>query len=268
MFTKHTDNSILYLRSEALGHVPHGFSTRLGGVSHAPWDSLNLGIGRGDDMENVRENYRRFCAVLGLDGHRAVLSKQVHEDVVRRVTEEDAGKGLWRERDYTSVDGFVTDVPNLPLVVFSADCNVILLHDPIRRAIGACHAGWRGTALGIARKTALEMVRLFGCNPADIRAAIGPAIGQCCFETDEDVPTALRGALGEEVEPYMEKRGAKYHIDLKGVNALWLRKAGVEKIDICDDCTACRGDLYWSHRKLGNDRGAQIAMIALEEVTE
>lgn len=264
MFTQHTDNSITYLRSQALEGVAHGFSTRLGGVSPAPWDSLNLGVGRGDTMENVQENYRRFCAVLGMDDRRAVLSKQIHEDVVRHVTGSDAGKGLYRDRDYSSVDGMVTNVPRLPLVVFSADCNVILLYDPVGRAIGACHAGWRGTALGIAKKTAQEMVRLFGCDPANIRAAIGPAIGQCCFETDEDVPTALRESLGAEVEPYITWNGTKYHIDLKAVNALWLRKAGVEKIDICDHCTACRPDLYWSHRKMGNARGAQIAMISLE----
>lgn len=264
MFTQHTDNSITYLRSQALEGVAHGFSTRLGGVSPAPWDSLNLGVGRGDTMENVQENYRRFCAVLGMDDRRAVLSKQIHEDVVRHVTGSDAGKGLYCDRDYSSVDGMVTDVPHLPLVVFSADCNVILLYDPVGRAIGACHAGWRGTALGIAKKTAQEMVQLFGCEARNIRAAIGPAIGQCCFETDEDVPTALREALGEEVAPYITWNGTKYHIDLKAVNALWLRKAGVERIDICDHCTACRPDLYWSHRKMGNARGAQIAMIALE----
>ena len=264
MFTQHTDNSITYLRADSLEGVTHGFSTRLGGVSPAPWDSLNLGVGRGDTMENVQENYRRFCVVLGMDDRRAVLSKQIHEDVVRHVTEADAGKGLYRDRDYSSVDGMVTNVPHLPLVVFSADCNVILFYDPVRRAIGACHAGWRGTALGIAKKTAQEMVRLFGCNPANIRAAIGPAIGQCCFETDEDVPAALRDALGAEVEPYITWNGTKYHIDLKAVNALWLRKAGVETIDICDHCTACRPDLYWSHRKMGNVRGAQIAMISLE----
>ena len=264
MFTQHTHNSITYLRADSLEGVSHGFSTRLGGVSPAPWDSLNLGVGRGDTMENVQENYRRFCAVLGMDDHRAVLSKQIHEDVVRHVTEADAGKGLYRDRDYSSVDGMVTNVPHLPLVVFSADCNVILLYDPVCRAIGACHAGWRGTALGIARKTAQEMVRLFGCEARNIRAAIGPAIGQCCFETDEDVPTALREALGTEVESYITWNGTKYHIDLKAVNALWLRKAGVETIDICDHCTACKPDLYWSHRKTGNARGAQIAMISLE----
>ena len=264
MFTQHTDNSITFLRADSLKGVAHGFSTRLGGVSPAPWDGLNLGVGRGDTMENVQENYRRFCAVLGMDDRRAVLSKQIHEDVVRHVTEADAGKGLYCDRDYSSVDGMVTNVPHLPLVVFSADCNVILLYDPVGRAIGACHAGWRGTALGIAKKTAQEMVRLFGCDPANIRAAIGPAIGQCCFETDEDVPAALRESLGAEVEPYITWNGTKYHIDLKAVNALWLRKAGVERIDICDHCTACRPDLYWSHRKMGNARGAQIAMIALE----
>ena len=188
MFHTQAKTTVTYLTSDALDGVCHGFYTRPRGVSPAPWDSLNLGVGRGDNIENVRENYRRFCAALGTDAHRVVLSKQIHDDVVRHVTETDAGKGLWRDRDYASVDGMVTDVPHLPLVVFSADCNVILLYDPIRRAIGACHAGWRGTALGIAAKAVGEMVRLFGCDPSRIRAAIGPAIGQCCFETDSDVP--------------------------------------------------------------------------------
>lgn len=265
MFHTQTKNDITYLTSDALTGVCHGFSTRPGGVSPAPWDSLNLGVGRGDALENVRENYRRFCAALGADEGRVVLSKQIHEDVVRHVTEADAGKGLWRDRDYPSVDAMVTDVPGLPLVVFSADCNVILLHDPVRRAIGACHAGWRGTALGIAGKTVREMVRLFGCHPGDIRAAIGPAIGQCCFETDDDVPQALRTALGAAVEPFITWNGRKYHIDLKAINALWLTQEGVSAVDVCGHCTACHPELYWSHRKQGNARGSQIAMIALEE---
>ena len=265
MFHTQTKNGVTFLTADTLSGVRHGFSTRPGGVSPAPWDSLDLGVGRGDDMENVRENYRRFCAAVGTDPNRVVLSKQIHEDVVRHVTEADAGKGLWRERDYSSVDAMVTDVPHLPLVVFSADCNVILLYDPVRRAIGACHAGWRGTALGIAAKTVAEMVRLFGCDSGDLRAAIGPAIGPCCFETDADVPDALRAALGEDASPYITWNGRKYHIDLKAVNALWLQKAGVTAIDICGHCTACRPDLYWSHRKQGSARGSQISMISLED---
>ena len=152
-------------------------------------------------------------------------------------------------------------------MVFSADCNVILLHDPVRRAVGAAHAGWRGTAAGIVGKTVRAMQDAFGCDPAHIRAAIGPAIGPCCFETDNDVPAALREVLGVEAEPFMTWNGQKWHIDLKAVNALWLQKAGVRHIDLCGDCTYCRPDLYWSHRKTGLRRGEQAALISLWEVT-
>lgn len=262
-FQTHDENGPVWLTSDILSGVRHGFSTRRGGVSPAPWDTLNLGVGRGDDMENVRENYRRFCAAVGADPMRCVLSKQVHEANVRLVTADDCGKGLWCDRDYTSVDAMICNTPEIPLVVFSADCNIILLYDPVRHAIGAAHAGWRGTALGIVKKTVDQMSANFGCDPANIRAAIGPSIGQCCFETDGDVPEALRAALGAEVEPYMSWNGAKWHIDLKAINALWLRRAGVEQIDICDHCTACLPELYWSHRKMGQARGSQIAMICL-----
>lgn len=258
-------NGLTYLQSDLIsGGVRHGFSTRLGGVSPAPWGSLNLGVSRGDEIANVRENYRRFCAAIGVNEKNVVLSQQTHGDTVRRVTAEDRGKGLWRDRDYTGVDGLITDVPHTPLTVFSADCNVILLYDPVGRAVGACHAGWRGTALGIAAKTVAEMAAAYGCAPQNLRAAIGPAIGKCCFETDGDVPQALRNALGDDAEPYMDWNGQKWHIDLRSINALWLRRAGVERIDVSTDCTMCRQDLYWSHRLVGNARGAQVAMISLE----
>ena len=172
-------------------------------------------------------------------------------------------RSLFRERDYTSVDAIITDTPDIPLVVFSADCGIILLYDPVRRAVGAAHAGWRGAAAGIVYKTVRRMQETFGTDPRDLRAAIGAAIGPCCFETDADVPRALRDALGREAEPYITRRGQKWHVDLKGVNARWLEKAGVTQIDVCPDCTACRPDLYWSHRRMGQARGAQIAMICL-----
>lgn len=247
--------------------VCHGFTTRRGGVSPAPWDSLNLGPGRGDTPENVRENYRRLCAALGVDDKNVVLSQQTHTDHVRLVTADDRGKGLWRQRDYTDVDALITATPHTPLVVFGADCNVILLYDPVRRAVGAVHAGWRGTALGVAAKAVQEMGTAFGCRSADIRAAVGPSIGRCCFETDGDVPAALQATLGSEAEDYMERRGKKWHIDLKAINALWLQKAGVAQIDVSDHCTRCRGDLYWSYRRDGDRRGAQTALISLEDRT-
>lgn len=266
-FQTHEHNGLIWLTSAYLcgDGLRHGFSTRTGGVSPAPWDSLNLGPGRGDGDDCLQENYRRLCAAVEMDVSRVVLSRQVHEDNIRLVTAADAGKGLWQERDYSSVDAMICNQKNIPLVVFGADCGIILLYDPVRQAIGAVHAGWRGVAQGLVHKTVLRMEDAFGTDPADLCCAIGPSIGQCCFETDDDVPAALQQALGDAVLPYMERRGTKWHIDLKGINALWLQRAGVaaERIDICSDCTGCLPQLYWSHRKLGEQRGNQCAIISL-----
>ena len=264
-FSTHTRDGLVWLSAPLLQGIHHGFSTRKGGVSPAPWDSLNLGPGRGDAPEHVLENYRRFCLAVGTDPHRTVLARQVHETTVLHATSKDCGKGLFRERDYTA-DALITNEPGLALVVFSADCGILLLHDPEAGCVGAVHAGWRGCAAGIVEKTVREMVRLLGARPERIRAAVGPCIGKCCFETDSDVPEAMQAsALGAEAEPYWERRGAKYHVDLAGLNRQWLLHAGVapEHIDVCGLCTACRPDLFWSHRKMGNARGAQVAMICL-----
>lgn len=263
-FQTHEQNGLVWLTSSLLEGLPHGFSTRQGGVSPAPWDSLNLRPGCGDAPENVAENYRRFCGTIGAESERAVLARQVHETTVRPCTVADAGKGLLRERDYTA-DALITNEPNLPLLVFSADCGVILLQDPIHGAIGAVHAGWRGCAGGILEKTVREMHRLYGSEPAQMLAALGPCIGQCCFETDGDVPEAMLAALGADAEPYLERRGPKWHVDLAGLNRQWLLRTGLvpDHIDVSDLCTACRPDLFWSHRKMGEARGVQSALIAL-----
>lgn len=261
-FETHQQNSLVWLTSSLLEGVRHGFSTRKGGVSVSPWDSLNLRTGCGDKPEALLENYHRFCTVIGADAERVVLSKQVHETTVRVVTGADAGKGLRRERDYTA-DALITCEKNLPLAVFSADCGILLLHDPVTGSVGGVHAGWRGCAGGIVEKAVREMRRVYGTNPRDLLAAIGPCIGPCCFETDADVPQAMRAALGADAEPYLEARGSKYHVDLAGLNRQWLLRAGVlpEHIDVCGLCTACHPDLFWSHRKMGEARGVQGAMI-------
>ena len=265
-FVTHRENSLTWLTSPQLSGVRHGFSTRGGGVSPAPFDSLNLRTGCGDSPENLRENFRRFCGAIGADVGRVVLAKQVHETTVRRCTAADAGKGLWSERDYTA-DALITNEPGLPLVVFSADCGIILLYDPVQRAVGAVHAGWRGCAAGILEKTVAAMTAEYGAKPGNMLAAIGPCIGQCCFETDGDVPAAMEAALGNDASPCVERRGAKYHVDLAGLNRQWLLRSGLtpDHIDTCGLCTACRPDLFWSHRKMGEARGAQIAMISLSK---
>ncbi len=243
----------------------HSFSTRQGGVSTGALASLNLGIGRGDSLEHVRENCRRFCAAIGAEYPNLVMSRQVHRDDVRVCTMADAGKGLYGQRDYEA-DGLVTDVPGLPLMIFSADCIPVLMYDPVRRCVGACHCGWRGTVMGIAAKTARTLMDVYGSRPEDIRVAIGPGISRCCFETHGDVPQAVRNAIGEDAEPFIDTlEGGKYRVDLKGINEYWVEKVGVlpEKIVISDDCTACHPDIYWSHRHTGNARGSLAAVIQL-----
>ena len=259
-FQTHTQGSLVFLTSPLLTGVRHGFSTRRGGVSPAPWDSLNLGPGRGDGPVCLMENYRRFCAAIGTEPERTVLSQQVHETTVRLCTAADAGKGLLRERDYTA-DALITKERGLALTVFSADCGILLLHDPVHDTVGAVHAGWRGCAGGIVEKAVGAMASHFGSRPEDLRVAVGPCIGPCCFETDGDVPAAMEAAA-----PYLEQRGAKWHVDLAGLNRLWLLRAGVrpEHIDLCGLCTVCHPELFWSHRKMGQARGLQCAMIALE----
>jgi len=193
---------------------------------------------------------------------QTVLAKQVHKTTVRLCTAADAGKGLLRERDFEA-DALITNEPGLALAVFSADCGNILLHDPVSGAVGAVHAGWRGCAGGILHHAVREMGRAFGAKPGDLHAALGPCIGPCCFETDGDVPQAMGAALGAEAEEYLVRRGEKWHVDLAGLNRLWLLRSGVspEKIDVSGLCTACHPDLFWSHRKMGEARGVQAAVI-------
>ena len=170
-----------YLVAEGIS-VPHCFTTRLGGISTGVLSSLNLGNHRGDTTETVAENYRILGDALGFSPEQLVLTHQTHSAIVRTVTEADRA-GL-DHRVYPECDALITNCPGVGLMIFTADCTPILFHDPVTGAVGAAHAGWRGTAAGIARKCAEEMVKQFGCRPGDIRAAIGPNIAQCCFETD------------------------------------------------------------------------------------
>ena len=256
------NGTLEYLVSDEIA-VPHGFTTRLGGVSTGVLESLNIGMHRGDAPGNVEENYRRLGQAMGFDPACLVLTRQTHSDIVRLVTEGDRA-GL-DHGAYPECDALVTGTPGVGLVVFTADCTPILLHDPVTGAVGAAHAGWRSTAAGIAEKTVQAMVAHFGCDPANIRAAIGPHIAACCFQTDSDVPEAMRKAIGAAAEAFIEARGDKFHVDLKGINAHFLRRAGVRQIDISTDCTACRCDRYWSHRVTRGARGSQGAIIICGE---
>lgn len=245
-------------------YAPHCFTTRLGGVSKGYLTSMNIGTRRGDDPENVLGNYRILGDAIGFCPENLVLTRQTHTDIVRVVGDGERGAGLFAP-DLPECDALITNTPGVGLVVFTADCTPILLWDPVTGAVGAAHAGWRGTAAGIAKKTVEAMVDAYGCKRSNIRAAIGPNIGPCCFETDGDVPQAMLTALGEEAKEHIRKADDKYYVNLKVLNALFLRRAGVTQIEISGECTACQPDRYWSHRRTGSQRGSQGAIIICKE---
>ena len=247
------------LRCDGL-KAPHAFTTRLGGVSEGVWASLNLGTHRGDVPERVLENHRRLAEAMGYDPARLVCTHQIHTDTVRVVTAADHGQGI--RISAPDCDGLVTAEPGTALMAFSADCTLILLEDPVTGAVGAVHAGWRGTALGIVKKAVETMAEAFCSRPGDLRAAIGPCIDRCCFETKADVPEAMLAAMGDEARATIDDHGnGTYHVDLKELNGIWLRRAGVEHIETSCLCTACNTDRFWSHRRVGDARGVQAGVI-------
>lgn len=251
-----------YLTAEGIS-VPHCFTTRLGGVSIGHLSSLNIGLHRGDEPENVAKNHEILACALGYDVGKTVLSHQVHSDAVRVVTEVDC-LGLDHHL-YPECDGLITNTPGLALVVFTADCTPILLHDPITGAVGAVHAGWRGTAMDIAGKAVTAMAKAFGCDPENIRAAIGPNIGSCCFETDGEVPEAMIKTFGNAVEEFIRSAGNKYYVNLKEINRYALSRVGVKRMEVSDACTACQHQRFWSHRVTRGLRGSQGALIVCKE---
>lgn len=241
----------------------HAFTTRFGGVSSGIFKSLNLGHRTGDDPANIKENYAALCGALDMTEESIVCSNQVHGTNIRLVSKNDSGK-LHTPTGHQA-DGQITQTPGITLTVFTADCVPILLHDPVKKAIGAVHAGWRGTAANIAGLAVRKMTGEFGCDPADINAAIGPCISGCCYETDADVADSLSKTLGTAVEYCIRQQADKYMVDLKESNRFLLADAGVRKTSVSDECTFCRSDKYWSHRKTAGQRGSQAAVIILRD---
>ncbi len=249
------------LLKSSLIPMRHGFTTRLGGVSEGYCASLNLGEHRGDDPECVRENYRRLAAALDFDLHRLVYTKQLHGNIVQIVTSADS-RELFTPLE-TERDGICTAEPDLPLICYTADCVPILLCEPERNLAAAVHSGWRSTVRDIAR-SAVGALASLGAEPEKLRAAIGPAIGKCCFEVGSDVADAMRAWLGSEAGSFLSPRpDGKFLADLRGASKLRLMQLGLreENIDVSDECTMCSPEKYWSHRVTKGLRGSQAAVI-------
>ena len=239
----------------------HAFTTRIGGVSGGIYESLNLAQRAGDEPDKVMENYTRICEALGISTDDLVRSTQVHGTHIRLVTRDDCG-GLLKPNE-PQADGLATNSSGVALMVFAADCVPILLYDPVQKAVGAVHAGWRSTTANIVGAAVQKMETEFGCSPADIKAAIGPCISKCCFETDSDVSDAVQEAIPHFADLCITQYGSKFMIDLKEINRILLSKSGIVDISISDECTSCSSEKYWSHRKTKGQRGSQVALIQL-----
>ncbi len=259
MFYLNNRGAMIFSASDAI-RVPHGFSTRSGGVSTlAHLASLNFTTTTGDSEENVAENFRIFLSALGLEPTSRVSSHQIHSTKIRYVTPADGGVV------FDDCDGFVTDQRGVTLVVKSADCVPILLADERAGVIAAVHAGWRGTVGGIAPNVVKEMLKL-GASLDEIRVAIGPCIHDCCFEVQQDFVDAVTAMVGAAfADAHIHRRGDSRYADLVGMNVALLQEAGIapEQIDVSSDCTCCLPDLYHSHRATGGKRGVSAAAIGL-----
>ena len=259
--------SLFFPSLEQGGVAMNMITTREGGVSEGIFSSMNLTTGRGDCEENVRENFARVAAAFGTDTEHCICSHQVHETNVLRVGKEEAGMGISRSMEWESADGLVTNEPGLVLATFYADCVPLLFVDPVKRAVGASHSGWRGTVGKMGAKTIQKMREEFGTDPADVLVGIGPSICADHYEVSEDVAEEFRKAFPDQKDQLLTFWGNPGHYQLN----LWeacrttLIEAGVreENIHVTDICTACNPTVLFSHRATQGKRGNFAALIML-----
>lgn len=281
----------------------HGFSTRINGLSRSPAAGLNLGFIEGDQRKNVERNRERFLRALGAGKYPLAELDQIHSTIVYEVVRGKRGKLEYRPSGYAKPpgsrsgrptgDALLTREAGVLLSVRAADCMPVLLADPRQRAVAAIHAGWRGALAGAVEKTVGEMVRIFGSRPADLLAAVGPSIRACCYQVGDEVVNAFCGrfpdsenffqpAPHDRVEEEISRRfpllflsrrppghgpesEPAMHLNLAAVARHQLQRAGLSKakIQVTDLCTACRTDLFFSHRKKNGRTGRMMAVIGI-----
>ncbi len=262
IYTKEGVTYLKYKILDGIDFVNHAVSTRHGGVSEGEaLGTLNLGYNTKDTKENVTENYKRFCSAADFDSRNLVFGFQTHSTNVRYVTEDDRGKGIYREKDYTDVDALITDKENVALVIHTADCVPITFTDTENKAIGNAHCGWRGTYGNLAEITLKEMAKRFGTNPKNVVCTIGPAICRECYEVSEELYNQFMIRFG--FKDAIIKENGKYYLDLMLINKHILENAGVTKIAVSDLCTMCNKEDLYSHRGLGPERGLISSVIEI-----
>ena len=271
IFEEKQVGEVLYLSYpllEKTGIVNHGFSTRIGGVSEGIFSSMNLSFSRGDDEACVRENFKRMAETIGVEPNSLVFAAQTHTTNVRKVTAEDKGKGIVYPLDYQDVDGLITNESGICLTTFYADCVPLFFIDPVHKAIGLSHSGWRGTVGKMGQETLRRMREEYGTDAKDVIAAVGPSICQDCYEVSEDVIEKFKEAFDEIYwrELFYKKENNKYQLNLWKANEIILLEAGVpkENIAVTNVCTNCNSDVLFSHRATKGERGSLAAFMALK----
>lgn len=263
------EGQVKYLVFEHLGRtglVTHAFTTRHGGTSTGEYATLNMAFHVGDDPQRVLANRETACRALGIDPAHLVAGEQVHGAYVAVAGRAERGRGATSpEGALQATDALVTAEPLVPLSAYFADCVPVFLLDPVRKVVGLAHAGWRGTCLGVAARTVKAMSRRFGSRPADLLAAIGPAIGPCCYRVGEDVAGKMRESLPAWPDLLVPAGPGKWRLNLWEANRRMLVGAGLEpaNIAVAGLCTCCRQDLFFSHRGSGGRTGRMAAFIML-----
>ena len=255
------NNGVPYISYRILDDIPwlkNAVSTRLGGVSKDYLASMNLGFNRGDLDENVIRNHEIFANVIGVNPKNIVTGNQTHTTNVKVVTKDDCGKGIYRDRNYTDIDGLITNEKGIVLATYYADCVPLLIVDTKNKAIGLSHSGWRGTVGKIWKSYNREDGRTYGTKPEDIVACIGPSICQKCYEISEEVAVQFKEAFPDNIkEILIDKGNGKYQLDLWECNRINFKEAGVlpENIKVTDICTCHNTDVLFSHRGHNGKRG-------------
>lgn len=241
---------------KTMPELTHAFTTRLGGSSPEPLDSFNLGrhFPSPESKEDALNNRARLCQVLSVDASGLSVPAQIHSASISWINKPD---------NRLEKDGVATSTFEIPILLHYADCVPIIVADPKLKVICVIHAGWRGTAGGIATAAVKLLTQVANSKPSDLIAAIGPAIGSCCYPTGDDVVAKLCQTVSDGQELIVHKDG-KPHPDLQAFNALQLLEAGVAKIDVCSFCTCCRKDLFYSHRRDNGQTGRQGALACLK----
>ena len=262
------NGDVVYLTFPKLlktGMVRHIFSTKIGGVSPAPYGEMNMGFYTGDTRENVVKNYELLCDCVGIDTSHLVLSRQTHTNNVKIVDKSHCGAGYTKE-SFQDIDGLITNQSGVALVTQYADCTPLIFCDPVKKVIATSHSGWRGTVKEIGKVTVEKMMQEFGSDPADIIACIGPCIHRCCYEVDNPVYEEFKKLKYLDLTKiFTDKGGGKYWLDMVEANKQILINAGIKEdnMDIADLCTQCNSDTLHSHRATKGQRGTIGVIIEL-----